>query len=492
MSNELLYKPGIELIKLIKKKEISPVELTELSLKRIEETEPKINAFFTIMYDQAIDKAKEIEKKILNGEQLGLLGGLPTSIKDLEPVKDVQVTKGSLTTGKTIADKDQIIVERIKKQDGIILGKTSCPELGHSTSNESKIKDHCKNPWNLKVTSGGSSGGAAASVAVGVNTVAQGSDGGGSVRIPASFCGVFGLIGTQGRIPRRHAGLMSWLPVNYSRIGPISWFVEDSALLFEVMSGPHPENESMTIQEKEYFLNDIEAGIKNKKIAWSNDFNTRVVDPEIKEIFNNNLKIFENLGAELEELKFDFDLNDLEQPFHKHLMHTFSFCVNEEFYNIDPKKLMPHVKNTIERGRKVMASDYAKALAQLMQYRSKMDKIFDKYDYILSPTVAIPPHKFNERPIINNGKIKILDITDDQMFNNNNYDYSSWIFVLAQFTAPFNWSGNPAVSLPCGFTKSGLPVGLQLAGKKKSELSLLQASKAFENINPWQQNRPKI
>ena len=146
MSNELLYKPGIELIKLIKKKEISPVELTELSLKRIEETEPKINAFFTIMYDQAIDKAKEIEKKILNGEQLGLLGGLPTSIKDLEPVKDVQVTKGSLTTGKTIADKDQIIVERIKKQDGIILGKTSCPELGHSTSNESKIKDHCKNP----------------------------------------------------------------------------------------------------------------------------------------------------------------------------------------------------------------------------------------------------------------------------------------------------------------------------------------------------------
>ena len=124
---------------------------------------------------------------------------------------------------------------------------------------------------------------------------------------------------------------MSWLPVNYSRIGPISWFVEDSALLFEVMSGPHPENESMTIQEKEYFLKDIEAGIKNKKIAWSNDFNTRVVDPEIKEIFNNNLKIFENLGAELEELKFDFDLNDLEQPFHKHLMHTFSFCVNEDF-----------------------------------------------------------------------------------------------------------------------------------------------------------------
>lgn len=337
MSNELLYKSGIELIKLIKKKEISPVELTKLSLKRIEETEPKINAFFTVMHDQAIDKAKEIEKKILKGEQLGLLGGLPTSIKDLEPVKNVQFTKGSLTTGKTIADKDQIIVERIKKQDGIILGKTSCPELGHSTSNESKIKDHCKNPWNLKVTSGGSSGGAAASVAVGVNTVAQGSDGGGSVRIPASFCGVFGLIGTQGRIPRRHAGLMSWLPVNYSRIGPISWFVEDSALLFEVMSGPHPENESMTIQEKEYFLKDIEAGIKNKKIAWSNDFNTRVVDPEVKEIFNNNLKIFENLGAELEELKFDFDLNDLEQPFHKHLMHTFSFCVNEEFYNLIQK-----------------------------------------------------------------------------------------------------------------------------------------------------------
>ena len=250
MSKELLFKSGIELKSLIKNKEISPVELTKLSLERIEETDSKINAFFSVMYDQAILKAKEIENKISKGEELGILGGLPTSIKDLEPVKDVQVTKGSLTTGKTIADNDQIIVERIKKQDGVIIGKTSCPEFGHSGSNETKLKDHCRNPWNLEFTSGGSSGGAAASVAVGVNTVAQGSDGGGSVRIPASFCGLFGMIGTQGRIPRRHAGLMSWLPVNYSRIGPISWYVEDSALLFDVMAGPHPENESMTIQEK--------------------------------------------------------------------------------------------------------------------------------------------------------------------------------------------------------------------------------------------------
>ena len=173
-------------------------------------------------------------------------------------------------------------------------------------------------------------------------------------------------------------------------------------------------------------------------------------------------------------------------------MHTFSFCVNEQFYNIAPKKLMPHVKNTIERGRNVMASDYAKALAQLMEYRAKMDKIFDKYDYILSPTVAVSPHKFYERPNIVNGKIELSNITDDQMFNNNNHDYSSWVFVLAQFTAPFNWSGNPAVSLPCGFTQAGLPVGLQLAGRKKSELNLIQASKAFENIKTCQKIRPKI
>ena len=153
---------------------------------------------------------------------------------------------------------------------------------------------------------------------------------------------------------------------------------------------------------------------------------------------------------------------------------------------------MPHVKNTIERGKKVMASDYAKALAQLSEYRFKMDKIFSNFDYILSPTVAIPPHKCNERPNIINGKIDISTIDDKEMFEENDYDYSSWIFVLAQFTAPFNWSGNPAVSLPCGFTKSGLPIGLQLAGKKRGELSLIQASKAFEEIKPWQQNRPRI
>ena len=492
MSKELLFKSGIELKSLIKKKEISPVELTKLSLERIEETEPKVNAFFNVMYDQAILKAKEIESKISKGQELGLLGGLPTSIKDLEPVKDVQLTKGSLTTGKMIADNDQIIVERIKKEDGIILGKTSCPEFGHSGSNETKIKDHCRNPWNLEFTSGGSSGGAAASVAVGVNTVAQGSDGGGSVRIPASFCGLFGMIGTQGRIPRRHAGLMSWLPVNYSRIGPISWYVEDSALLFEVMAGPHPENESMTIQDQEDFLKDLDKGIKGKKIAIPHNFGTRVVDKEVFEVFDKNVKLFEKLGANLEEIKFDFDLNDYEQPFHKHLMHTFSFCVNEQFYNVDPKKLMPHVKNTIERGKKVMASDYAKALAQLSEYRFKMERIFSKFDFIISPTVAIPPHKCNERPNIINGKIDISRIDDKEMFEENNYDYSSWIFVLAQFTAPFNWSGNPAVSLPCGFTKSGLPIGLQLAGRKRGELSLIQASKAFEEIKPWHQNRPSL
>lgn len=492
MTKELLFKSGKELKKLIKKKEISPVELTKLSLKRIEETEPKINAFFSIMHEQAISKAKEIESKVLKNEELGLLGGLPTSIKDLEPVKDIQVTKGSLTTGQTIADNDQIIVERIKKEDGIILGKTSCPEFGHSGSNETKLKDHCRNPWNLEYTSGGSSGGAAASVAVGVNTVAQGSDGGGSVRIPASFCGLFGLIGTQGRIPRRHAGIMSWLPVNYSRIGPISWYVEDSALLFEVMSGPHPENESMTIQEKENFLINIDKGIKGKKIAIPYKFGTRIVDDEVNEIFNINVKLFEKLGANLEEIKFDFDLNDLEQPFHKYLMHTFSSCVNEIFYNIDKNKLMPHVKNTIERGSKVMAKDYAKALAQLMEYRFKMEKIFTKYDFIISPTVAIPPHKCNERPNIIDGKIDISYIDDIEMFEKNNYDYSSWIYVLAQFTAPFNWSGNPAVSIPCGFTKKGMPIGLQLAGKKRGELSLIQASIEFEKIKPWHQHRPRI
>ena len=494
MDKSLLKKSAIELKKLIIKKDISPVELTKQSLDRIEEIDQKTNCFITVTPENAIKAAKKIEAKIMKGEKIGKMAGIPTSIKDLEPVKGVRMTKGSLSFKDVIADHDQICVERIKNEDGIILGKTNCSEFGHSGTNENKLSDDTRNPWNLDFTSGASSGGAGVSVLTSVNTVAQASDGGGSTRIPASFCGLYGMIGTTGRIPRRKTGLLSWLPVNYSRIGPISWFVEDTALLFQVMSGPHNEAESLTIKSPSPdFLDNINNfSFKDKKIGWSHNLGSRYVDPEVKEITENKVKIFEELGADIEELKFEMNLNELEKPLHEHVMFTLSYCTNYQFLKENPGKLMPHVENTILRGKKVTGEEYLKGLCKLFEFKNYIDGLFDNYDFIITPTMAIPPHKIDEKPIIEDEQIKYVKLNHEKIFEKNDFDYSSWNFVLLQMTAPFNWSGNPAATLPCGFTKASLPVGLQIVAPKMKENDLFKASKAYENVNPWHKTRPAI
>ena len=494
MDKNLLQKSAIELRKLITNKDISPVELTKLSLERIDEIDQKTNCFITVTPENAIKAAKKIEDKILKGEKLGRMVGIPTSIKDLEPVKGVRMTKGSLSFEKVIANQDQICVERIKNEDGIILGKTNCSEFGHSGTNENKLGEDTRNPWNLDCTSGASSGGAGVSVLTSVNTVAQASDGGGSTRIPASFCGLYGMIGTTGRIPRRRAGLLSWLPVNYSRIGPISWYVEDTALLFQVMSGPHKEAESLTIESSppDFLAKINNFSFKGKKIGWSHDLGSRYVDPEIKEITESKVRIFEELGANLEELKFEKNLNELEKPLHEHVMFTLSYCTNNQFLQDNPSKLMPHVENTILRGKKVTGEEYLKGLCKLFEFKNYVDSLFKRYDFIITPTMAIPPHKIDEKPIIENNQIKMIKLNYEEIFEKNNFDYSSWNFVLLQMTAPFNWSGNPAATLPCGFTKKNLPVGLQIIAPKMKEDELFRASKAFENIFPWHKKRPNI
>ena len=227
----------------------------------------------------------------------------PTSIKDLEAVKGYRTTKGSLFLENDISKTDQLHVERIKKEDGVILGKTNVPEFGASGGTENKLGDDCRNPWNLNHTSGGSSGGTAAAVASGVHPFGQGSDGGGSIRIPSSFSGIYGIKGTQGRVPRRHSGKMSWHPVNYSCVGPMSWFVKDSALLLQVMSGTHIEAEPNTIEKPSPdYLKHIDNGVKGKKIGWSQNLNTRIADQEVIDINAKALKLLENNGAIIEDL----------------------------------------------------------------------------------------------------------------------------------------------------------------------------------------------
>jgi len=491
---EILYQSLVEIKKLITNKELSPVELTKMALERIEETNDKTNAFLNVYPEMAINDAKKVEQKIINGEPLGLMAGIPTSIKDLEPVKDMITTRGSLLTKDAVSDKDQIGVERIKQHDGIILGKTNVPESGSSGTTENKLGDDCRNPWNLDHTAGGSSGGTGASVASGVTPVAQGSDGGGSIRIPSSFCGIYGIKGTQGRIPRRHAGLSSWHPVNFSCMGPMSRYVIDSAIMMQVMAGPHPEAEPGTIQAAPPdFISNIEKGISGKKIAWSQDFGCRPIHPDVKTNTQRAVKVFEELGAKVEPFDFTFNLDDLEEPIMKVLGFASRYASGgDELLKKDPDAFMPHVYNTILRGKEVRSDDYVRALARLYEYRAYVESIFEEYDFITAPTMAIPANKINERAFFENGEVVSLPWNDEIKFQANDLDFSSWNYVYHAMTSLFNWSGNPAATLPCGFSTDGLPIGLQIVGKKENEVGVLQASRAYEIARPWHENKPNI
>ena len=368
MSDDLLYKSVIELKKLLTDKQVSAKELTELALKRIDETNDKTNAFLYVAGDTAIEEAKNIDKKIADGEDIGPLGGIPTSIKDLEPVEGMPHTNGSVFFKDNIADYDQLGVERIKEAGGVILGKTNTPEFGLCGTTDNRLGDDCRNPWDLNCTSGGSSGGAGAAVASGVHPLAQGSDGGGSIRMPSGLCGIYGIKGTQGRIPRKHTALQSWNPVNFSCMGPMSWYVKDSAIMLQVMSGPHPDAESTAIQTAPPdFLSNIDNGIKGKKIGWSVDLGCINVDPEVRAATENAINVFEELGAIVEPFNFEYNITELKESIFP-INASQAYNKNGSLLDEDSDKLMAYYKRALLRGKDIQGDEYMNAESELFKF----------------------------------------------------------------------------------------------------------------------------
>ncbi len=492
-TKENLYETIIEIKKLLSKKEISALELTKSSLERIEETNNKTNAFLYIAENEALEDAKKIDKKLADGENIGPLGGIPTSIKDLEAVKGMPLTNGSLFYKDNIADFDQLGIERIKNAGGIILGKTNTPEFGLCATTDNRLGDDCRNPWDLNCTSGGSSGGAGAAIASGVHPIGQGSDGGGSVRIPSGLCGIYGIKGTQGRIPRYHSGLQSWNPINFSCIGPMSWYVKDSAIMLQVMSGPHPKAESTAIQTTPPdFLKDIENGISGKKIGWSVDLGSINVDPEVKSVTQDAVKIFEDLGASIEPFEFKYNIRELGETIGP-ILGALGYNKNGPLLEENPEKLMNYTRKLLEIVKNWEGPVYMNSISELYKFRNYMESLFEQYDFLATPTMAVPAHECGNPPQKVDG-VEQFDFGFRSMWpsygENDNPSHKNGAGLLAQFTAIFNWSGNPAATLPCGFSSKGLPISLQIAGAKEDEVGVLQASRAFEIAKPWHDKKP--
>lgn len=468
---DLAFTPATEHLKLIASKQVSPVELTELYLGRIQDLDGKLNSYLTVTADEAIRMAKEAEASMLRGDELGPLHGLPISIKDLEITKGIRTTGGSLVFEDSIPSEDSVVVERVRQAGAIILGKTNTPEFGLLGATENRLGDHCRNPWNTDRTTGGSSGGGGASVLAGLCSMGTGSDGGGSIRIPCSYCGIYGIKPTQGRVPRYGGALVPIVANQFSQPGPMTRTVRDSALLLQVLAGPDPRDPNAIRAAPPDFVAALERDIRGLRIAWSPNYGYAAVDPEVMKVAGRAARVFEELGCEVEETGLSMD-----SP-----LETFWILFSANVYASYRQALENHAdqmtdygRECLQRGAEVSGAEYAQALGRVNQLRAQVAALFDHYDLLLSPTTAVTAYPVGEPPTEIGGKAV------DRFWG------------ALPFTYPINMIGYTAASIPCGFSTKSLPIGLHIVARGGDEETVLAASAAFEGARPWIQLRPPV
>ncbi len=470
MDSELCFAPAAELRKNIAARAVSIVELTELFYQRISELNPKLNAYLALCPDQALADARKAQEAVQKGEPLGPLHGIPISVKDLELTKGITTTLGSVVFRDRVPDVDSVVVERVKQAGAIILGKTNTPEFGQSGTTENKLGDACRNPWNTERTPGGSSGGAGAALASGLCTLATGSDGGGSIRIPASFSGVFGIKPSQGRVPR-YGGYGRPAANPFSQSGPMSRTVADTALLLRVLAGPDPRDSTSMREPPDDYLQNLGGGVSGWRIAWSADLGYAGVDPEVVQVTEKAARVFEELGASVEDTSLT-----VEDPFPAFydVFATATYTSYGHLLDDHRDEFTDYVRSTLEYAASLTAADLSRALLRVDQLKRQMDTFFDDYDLLLTPTMAVPAFPIGQRPTVIGGKEV-----------NRFWGYLPFTFLI-------NMSGQTASSVPCGFSADGMPIGLHLVGPRGAEARVLQASAAFEQARPWIQHRPLV
>ncbi len=468
---ELAFTPAWRLRDLIVSKHISPVELTELFLARIQELNPGLNAYITVAAEQALSNARLAETAVQPGASLGPLHGIPIAIKDLTSTRGMRTTRGSLMFKDFVPDVDEILVARVRRAGAIILGKTNTPEFGISATTENLLGDACRNPWDPERTSGGSSGGAGAAVAAGLAPLAQGSDGGGSIRIPASLCGIYGMKPTQGRVARLYIGPGGWGQL--AQNGPMTRTVGDAAMLLQVMAGPDPADPTTIKEPPPDFSAAMETGVKGLRIGWSPAMGSVPVDREVRQVTADAVRVFEQLGAHVEEADVPLDYQQVRDIFNTLFLSDFVASYGEMLATRGDE-MSPFFRDMLVGAVQWPASKLAAALRNLEWHRALMDSVMERYDLLLTPTLATAAFPVGQRPRVIDGQ----EVEPD------------WGFT--PFCFPINLSGQPAASVPCGFSSEGLPIGLHVIGRRGDEATVLRASAAFEQARPWADRRPVV
>ena len=466
--DEICFTPARDLVKKIVARDLSVYEVMDAHLARIERFNPAVNAICTLLPEQARQQARDADQALSRGASPGPLCGLPVAIKDLTLTKDIRTTQGSPIYKDFVPDRDALFVERFKAAGAIVIGKTNTPEFGAGSHTFNTLFGVTRNPHDLSRSAGGSSGGAGAALASGMLPIADGSDLGGSVRNPASFNGVVGLRPSPGRIPKVPTE-QAWDTL--SVYGPMARDVSDVALLLSVMAGADVRDPICISESPDQFAGSLSAPTSGIRIAYSPDLGQFPVDAAVTSVIEKALPVFTALGCEVEHACPDFD--GAWDAFHVLRGHGFAGSAR---VNLDEHRAL--LKDTviwnIESGLKLSARDVA--LAQI--YRSglfaRMHDFFQRYDFLVLPTVQVAPFPAEWD--------WVHRINDVEM-----QTYVDWMQSCALITM----TECPAISIPCGFTDSGLPVGLQIVGRFRKELDVLQLAYAFEQTGHVSMKPPR-
>jgi len=471
---DLAFTPAAELAALIAARAVSPVEAVEAALARIERAQPVLNAFITVCAEPARAAARAAEAALMRGEATGPLFGVPFAVKDLVNTAGVRTTFGSVAFADNVPAADSVAVARLKAAGAILVGKTTTPEFGHKCFTEAPLFGRTVNPWNVTRTCGGSSGGAAAAVAAGLAPIGIGTDGGGSSRIPAACCGVVGFKQTLGLVPH---DLTPDGFGNQSHITPMSRTVMDSALMLQAMAGPDRcDPHSLGLAVPDFVAAARPQGdLTGVRIAWRPYLGNRKLAAEVRAACEDGLAALAALGAEIEPVDDGFASSE-----------PIWLVLTQSFWNARFRRYVGqygnHMSDTLIRQMDRGAGHSAVALQEAMFERTRIfrdiQRWFEDFDLVATPTLsrtALPADHDFFAPIEIDGEIA------DTVRN-------AWY----PYTLPFNLSGNPAVSLPCGFGADGLPIGLQLVGPHLGDAALLHAAALFEAARPWAARRPVI
>ena len=468
-SLELCYMSAGQLSRLIQTKEISPVEIVDAHLARIEVTEPMLNSFITLLPEESRAAAQRAEAEITRGNYLGPLHGVPVGLKDLFNTAGVRTTSGSRIFDNFLPIEDCTVASRFHRAGAILLGKLNMHQFAYGPTGENPDYGHMHNPWDPELVTGGSSGGSASAAAAGQCTITMGSDTGGSIRIPAALSGVVGLKPTYGLVSRHGLTPLSW---SLDHPGPIVRTVEDAALTMNVIAGHDPKDVASAQVAVPDYRAALSGDVRGLRIGVPKEYFEVPLDPEVGRAVRDAISLLESMGAVVTEVSFP--MFHYSSPVSTAILMAEAAAYHRDLLARDGDKLYPPVRLRLEAGLFISAADYLRAQQARSLFDREARQLLEQVDLLAGPTEPVTAPKLLATQ---------LQVGEDTV---------GTVPALTQYTRAYNLTGFPAISVPCGFSDSGLPIALQLAGRPFDDATVLRAAHAYEQATDWHRRRPPI